>query len=325
MRCSIKGSPNPLFKGEQEIGFAILLFLGIIGWITIFASLPVLAQNPTYSSSKKQIAQIAGQIKAVQTRQDELLSRNKELTDGINATKQKLQKGGNLILELRLQNDLKASREMADQLQQLDKKLYGLTKRSVGLKKQLVNLLSAEIDRLSQEADTIADNKKRLQRLQRVLQLQKEKETYQAQITQESNELLLSLELTIEEDDGPDDILQKAAIIEDQRDIIRAKEQKLGIQIRNAQKNVNLQRNMLELLRDIRRGEEDELDLDRSLRIAERQEEIADMEADLKIMQAKKEMWQARDKSLAKKVEQFYREASKLLQPASKGDPGELK
>jgi len=313
------------YREIKRIGFTILSFLGIIGWLAIFVSFPASAQNPTYSSSKEQIAQIAGQTKAVQARQDELLRRNKELTDGINAAKQKLQKSSNLILELRLQNDLKASREMADQLQQLDKKLYGLTKRSVDLKKQLVNLLSAEIDRLSRQADAIADNKKRLQRLQRVLQLQKEKETYQAQITQESNELLLSLELTIAGDDGPDDILQKAAIMEDQRDIIRAKEKKLGSQIRNVQKNINLQRNMLELLRDIRRGEEDELDLDRSLRIAERQEEVADMEAALRIMQAKKEMWQDRDKSLAKKVEQFYREASKLLQPASKGDPGELK
>ena len=261
----------------------------------------------------------------MQARQDELLRRNKELADGINAVKQKLQKDSNLLLELRLQNDLRASREMADQVQELDKRIYGLTKQSVNLKKQLVNLLSAEIDRFSQEADATIDTKKRLQHLQRVLQLQKEKETYQAQITEESNELLLSLEVTIAEDDGPDDILQKAAIIEDQRDIIRDKGRKLDSQILNIQKNISLQRNMLELLRDIGRGEEDELDLDRSLRIAERQEEIRDMESALKVMQAKREMWRVREKSLAKKAEHFYQEAAKLLQPAPKGDPGESK
>ena len=312
-------------RETKPIGSAIPLFLGIIVWLTIFVPLPVFAQIPTYSSIKEQLAQIAGQIKVVQARQDELLRRNKELADGINAVKQKLQKDSNLLLELRLQNDLRASREMADQVQELDKSIYGLTKQSVDLKKQLVSLLSAEIDRFSQEADATIDTEKRLQRLQRVLQLQKEKETYQTQIAEESNELLLSLEVTIAEDDGPDDILQKAAIIEDQRDIIRDKGRKLDSQILNIQKNISLQRNMLELLRDIGRGEEDELDLDRSLRIAERQEEIRDMESALKVMQAKREMWRVREKSLAKKAEHFYQEAAKLLQPAPKGDPGESK
>jgi DNA repair exonuclease SbcCD ATPase subunit len=309
----------------KRAGFIVVALSGIIGWLAIFMfmSLLVSAQTSTYSSMKEQLAQIAGQIKAVQVQQDELLRRNGELTDGINALKQKLQKGGNLLLELRLQNDLRASREIADQVQELDKKIHGLTKRSVDLKKQLVSLLSVEIDRLSREADATTDTKKRLQRLQRVLQLQKEKETYQAQITEESNELLLSLEVTIAEDDGPDDIRQKAAIIEDQGDIIRAKERKLDSQIQDIQKNISLQRNMLELLRDIGRGEEDELDLDRSLRIAERQEEVA--EAAFKVMQARREMWKAREKALTEKAEQFYREASKLLQPAPKGDPGESK
>jgi len=311
------------YRNTKRICFTTTVFLGIIVWFIVSVPLSVSAQTPTYSSSKEQLAQIAKQTKAIQTRQDELLRRSKELTDQISSAKKRLQKGGNLILELQLQNDLKASRGIADQVQKLDKDIYDLTKQSVNLKKRFVSLLSAEIDKSSQEADATTDNRKRLQLLQRVMQFQKEKEAYQAQITHESNELLLSLEVNIAEDDGPDDILQKAAIIEDQRDIIRAKERKLNSQIQNIQKKINLQRNMLELLRDIGRGEEDELDLDRSLRIAERQEEIRDMESALKVMQAKREMWRGREKSLGKKAEHFYQEASKLLQPAPKGDPGE--
>ncbi|MFC1717246.1 hypothetical protein ACFL6S_26530 [Candidatus Poribacteria bacterium] len=311
-------------KIKRTVSTALVLLVVIV-WITISMPPPVLAQTPSYSSLKEQLTQIAGQIKALQVRQDELLRRGKELTDGINAAKQKLQKDGNLLLELRLQNNLRSSREIADRVQELDKRIYSFTKRSVDLKNQLVNLLSAGIDTLSREADATTDNRKRLQHLQRVLQLQKEKENYQAQITEESNELLLSLEVTIAEDDGPDDILQKAAIIEDQRDIIRAKERKLHNQIQDTQKNINLQRNMLELLRDIGRGEEDELDLDRSLRIAERQEEIRDMEAALKVMQARRDIWEAREKALTEKAKQFYQEADKLLQPAPKGDADESK
>ena len=55
---------------------------------------------------------------------------------------------------------------------------------------------------------------------------------------------------------------------------------------------------MLELLRDLRRGEEDEFDFDRSLRIAELQDEIADIEAKLEIMTAKQESWRATEKTI---------------------------
>ena len=312
------GKPHRDRKKQRNLCFVCLSFLRFIGRLTVFISLLAPTQAPTYSVLKTQIAQLAKQIGAVQTQQDQLFRKNKELTDKINTTKQRLQKGGNLLLELRLQNDLKAYREIADQTQALDKKIYDLTERAVALKKQLVNVLSVEIDKLSQEATTTIDAKKRFQQLQRMLQLQKEKETYQAQITEESNDLLLALEVTITEEDGPDDILQKAAIIEDQRDIIRDKERKLDRQIRDTQKELSLRRNMLELLRDIERGEEDEFDLNRNLRIAELQEEIANIEASLEMMQAKKEMWQTKENALAKKVEQFNQEASKLMKPLLK-------
>ena len=321
-------------KGQKKLSFLCLSLIGIIGWLTIFISFPVLAQTPkenrislfpSYSVLKTQIAQLAKQIETVQTQQDKLFLSNKNLTDKINITKGRLQKGGNILLELRLQQDLKASREIADQIQTLDKKIYDLTEQSVALKKQLVHTLSVEIDNLSREATNMVDAKQRFQRLERVLQLRKEKEKYQAQITEESNELLLALEVNIATDDGPDDILQKAAIIEDQLDIIRDKERKLDRQIKDAQKELSLRRNMLELLRDIGRGEEDEFDLDRNLRIAELQKDIADIEASLETMQAKKEMWQAKEKALAQKPNQFYQEASKLIKLPFEGDSSEPK
>lgn len=312
---------TPVWKQHKKIKQISFLVLVLI----IFISLPISAQPTAYSSIKEQLAQVAGQIKVLQIQQDGLLRKNKELTDEISNLKRRLQKGNNLLLERRLQNDLKESREISDQIQELDKKIYGLTNRSVNLKNQLVSLLNKDIDTLSREADAAIDSSKRLQHLQRVLQLQKEKEAYQTQIAEESNELLLSLEIIIADNDGPDDIFQKAAIIEDQCDIMRAKIYKLGSQIRDIQKNINLQQNMLELLHDIGRGAEDELDLDHSLRIAERQEEIRDMESTLKLMQARRDIWKVREETLTMKAKQFYQEAAKMLQPVPKGDTGESK
>ena len=312
---------NRAYTRASYIRLTNILFLGI--WFAIFLSTLVSAQMSNYSILKKQVADVTKKIAAKQSQQDDLLRKNKEYTDRINATKLKLQKDSNLLLERRLQGDLKKSRQLADEMQKLDKEIYSLTKQSVELKKRLVDLLSVEIDRLTQEANSTVNSKKKLEQIQRALELQKEKESYYSQITEESNELLLALEVTIEEDDGPDDILRKVAIVEDQQDIIRGKVRELDTQIQSIQKNIGLQRSMLELMRDIGRGEEDEMDLDRSTRIAERQEQIADMEADLQVMKAKKEMWQARDRVLAEKIEKFHQELSNLLNPAPKGDQGE--
>ena len=309
------------YTRARYIHFTSILSLGV--WFAIFLSTIVSAQVSEYSTLKKQVADVTKQIAAKQSQQDDLLRKNKEYTDRINATKLKLQKDNNLLLERRLQGDLKKSRQLADEMQELDREIYSLTKQSVELKKQLVDLLGVEIDRLTREANATIDSKKKLGQIQRALELQEEKESYYNQITEESNELLLALEVTVQEDDGPEDILRKVAIVEDQQDIIRDKVRKLDTQIQSTQKNIGLQRSMLELMRDIGRGEEDEMDLDRSTRIAERQEQIADMEADLQVMKAKKEMWQARDKMLAEKVEKFHQELSNLLYPAPKGDQGE--
>ncbi|MCZ6678799.1 MAG: hypothetical protein O7E52_16315 [Candidatus Poribacteria bacterium] len=263
---------------------------------------------------------ITQQITSAQAGRDLLLRQNKGLTDKINATKRQLQGGGNPLAELRLQNDLKASRELADRIQALDQQIYALTAQSVATKRQLVNMLTHEIERLSQAAHATENAKQARQRLDQVLQLQKEKENYQTQISTESNELLLGLDITLAGTDGPDEILQKLAIVRDQRDIIGAKIQQLDQHIQETQKNLSLRRNMLELLRDIRRGEDDEFDLDRSLRIAELQEDITDIETTLEIMGAKQESWRMREKALVKKAKQFAQEAEKFTQPVPKGD-----
>ncbi len=312
---------NRAYTKARYIRLTNTLSLGV--WFVVLLSALVSAQMSDYSILKKQVADVTKRIAAKQSQQDNLLRKNKEYTDRINATKLKLQKDNNLLLERRLQGDLKKSRQLADEMQELDKEIYSLTKQSVELKRQLVDLLSVEIDRLTQEANSTVNSKEKLGQIQRALELQQEKESYYNQITEESNELLLALEVTVEEDDGPEDILRKIAIVEDQKDIIRGKVQKLDTQIQSIQKNIGLQQSMLELMRDIGRGEEDEMDLDRSTRIAERQEQIADMEADLQVMKAKKEMWQARSKMLAEKVERFHQELSNLLNPAPEGDQGE--
>ena len=69
-----------------------------------------------------------------------------------------------------------------------------------------------------------------------------------------------------------------------------------------------------------RRGEDDEFDLDRNLRIAELQEDIAQMETTLEVLGAKKSSWQVKEKSLAQKAKQFSQEALKFLKGDSSGD-----
>ncbi len=288
----------------------LLLFCAI----SIGAVPAAFAQEPTLQNLRIQIERLAEQVAGISAESNKLLRENKQLTDRIRTAKQDLQQGGSRLLERQLQDDLQASRELSDRIQALDNQIYALTEESVAKQRTLVGMLNDEIERLSGEARVAKDAKTKTRTLAEVLKLQEEAETYRGQMARESSELLLSLDVAPAQTDGPDEIQQKLAVLQDQQDIIRSKIEELDRQIRETSKALDLRRNMLELLRDIRRGEEDEFDLDRSLDIAELEGQIADAESALEIWRAKRESWYAKEKIHGEKAMQLARELENMLQ-----------
>ena len=272
------------------------------------------AQEPTLQNLRIQIEQLAAQAAGISAESNKLLRENKQLTDRIRTAKQDLQQGSDRLLERQLQDDLQASRELSDQIQALDDRIYAFTEESIAKQRTLVGLLNDEIERLSGEARVAKDAKTKTRILAEVLKLQEEAETYREQMARESSELLLSLDVAPAQTDGPDEIQQKLAVLQDQQDIIRSKIEELDRQIRETSRALDLRRNMLELLRDIRRGEEDEFDLDRSLDIAELEGEIADAESALEIWRAKRESWDAKEKTHSEKAVHLAQALENMLQ-----------
>ena len=288
----------------------LLLFCAI----SIGAVPAAFAQEPTLQNLRIQIEQLAEQVAGISAESNKLLRENKQLTDRIRTAKQDLQQGSDRLLERQLQGDLQASRELSDRIQALDDRIYALTEESVAKQRTLVGLLNDEIERLSGEARVAKDAKTKTRILAEVLKLQEEAETYREQMARESSELLLSLDVAPAQTDGPDEIQQKLAVLQDQQDIIRSKIEELDRQIRETSKALDLRRNMLELLRDIRRGEEDEFDLDRSLDIAELEGQIADAESALEVWRAKRESWYAKEKIHGEKAVHLAQELENMLQ-----------
>ena len=288
----------------------LLLFCAI----SIGAVPAAFAQEPTLQNLRIQIEQLAEQVEGISAESNKLLRENKQLTDRIRTAKQDLQQGSDRLLERQLQDDLQASRELSDRIQALDNRIYALTEESVAKQRMLVGLLNDEIERLSGEARVAKDAKTKTRILAEVLKLQEEAETYREQMARESSELLLSLDVAPAQTDGPDEIQQKLAVLQDQQDIIRSKIEELDRQIRETSKALDLRRNMLELLRDIRRGEEDEFDLDRSLDIAELEGQIADAESALEVWRAKRESWYAKEKIHGEKAVHLAQELENMLQ-----------
>ena len=271
-------------------------------------------KEPTLQNLRIQIERLAEQAEGISAESNKLLRENKQLIDRIRTAKQDLQQGGGRLLERQLQDDLQASRELSDRIQALDNRIYALTEESVAKQRMLVGMLNAEIERLSGEARVAKDAKAKTRILSEVLKFQEEAETYREQMARESSELLLSLDVALAQTDGPDEIQQKLAVLQDQQDIIRTKIGELDRQIRETSKALDLRCNMLELLRDIRRGEEDEFDLDRNLDIAELEGEIADAESALEVWRAKRESWYAKEKIHGEKAVHLARELENMLQ-----------
>ena len=288
----------------------LLLFFAIsIGMVPA-----AFTKEPTLQNLRIQIERLAEQVEGISAESNKLLRENKQLIDRIRTAKQDLQRGGGRLLERQLQDDLQASRELSDRIQALDNRIYALTEESVAKQRMLVGMLNAEIERLSGEARVAKDAKAKTRILSEVLKFQEEAETYREQMARESSELLLSLDVALAQTDGPDEIQQKLAVLQDQQDIIRTKIGELDRQIRETSKALDLRRNMLELLRDIRRGEEDEFDLDRNLDIAELEGEIADAESALEVWRAKRESWYAKEKIHGEKAVHLARELENMLQ-----------
>lgn len=287
----------------------LLLFFSL----SIGAVPAAFAQEWTVQNLKIQIEQLAEQVADVSAESNELLRANKQLTDRIRTAKRDLQRGGNRLLERQLRDDLRASRALSDRIEALDDQIYALTEASIAKQRRLVAMLTAEIERLSGEARVAQDARAKARLLAEMLKLQAEAATYREQMARESSELLLSLDVAAAQTDGPEEIQQKLAVLQDQRDIIRAKIGALDRQIRETNKALDLRRNMLELLRDIRRGEDDEFDLDRTLDIAELEDEIADAESTLEIWRAKRESWYAKEKIRAENAVQLAQELENML------------
>ena len=286
----------------------------LLSFAIAIGAVPAFAKEDTLQNLRIQIERLAEQVEGISGESDRLLLENRQLTDRIRTIKQDLQQGSDRLLERQLQNDLQASRELSDRIQALDDRIHALTEEAIARKRTLVDLLNDEIERLSGEARAARDPRTRTRILSEVLKLQEESETCREQIAGDSSELLLSLDVAPAQTDGPGEIQQKLAVLQDQQDIIRTRIGELDRRIRETGKALDFRRNMLELLRDIRRGEEDEFDLDRNLDIAELEGEIADAESALEIWRAKRESWYAKEKIHGEKALHLARELENILQ-----------
>ena len=133
----------------------LLLFCAI----SIGAVPAAFAQEPTLQNLRIQIEQLAAQVAGISAESNKLLRANKQLTDRIRTAKQDLQQGSDRLLERQLQDDLQASRELSDQIQALDDRIYALTEESVAKQRLLVGMLNDEIERLAGEARAAKDAK----------------------------------------------------------------------------------------------------------------------------------------------------------------------
>ena len=272
------------------------------------------AQAFSLPNLRAELAQLARKIEQMSKQEGELIVENEKLAEDISESKRRLQRGESLLLERQLQGDLRISRERSNQLQALDDSIHVLAEQSLAKQRELVHTLEMEIERLTHEAKISEEVGTRDQVLSRVLQLQKEMETHRAQVEEESDALLLSLKVEISATEGPDEIEQKLTVLKDQQDLVRAKIEQLDRQIEDTEKTIALQRNMLALLRDIGRGEEDEFDLDRNLNMAGLEDAIADADAAVNGKRIEKESWLIRERSLIVKAQEFSREIERILE-----------
>ncbi len=247
--------------------------------------------------------------------QNSLLRQSAELTGRIDKLKRELRDSATPIKSRRLQTDLRAAQSLAEQIAALDVQLADLSRESLRTKRAIIDELGEEIARLSAAAESSDDPADKARWIEQGLHLQTTRERYLDETARQSRNLLLTVEVTLTETDGPDDIRAKTDIVRDQQDTIRERIGELSAETIATEERLELLQGMWELLREMRRGEDDEFDLDRSLRMTELEDEMANLREAVLVLRARSERWRERIAGLEDKAAEFDRELQRTIGP----------
>ena len=281
---------------------------------------PAWAEPSTRAEVEARLADIAVGVAQVTRAQDTLLRRSRSLATRIDAAKRDLADDSDARNDRALQRDLRAAQALADDLQALDGELNGLTQEGVVTRKALIALLDVDIAGIVARSEAASTAEERERILGGAITVQTERDTHAAALRAQSRELLLGLDVTLDDADGPEQITQKVEVVRDQLDAVEARIATLSDEIRAAQEKLDLLRGMWELLQELRRGEEDELDLDRDLRAAEIEGDMSVLEDRVLVLRARMGRRRATIAPLHAKVTRFQEAAAAMLMPADIGE-----
>ncbi|MBT5535760.1 hypothetical protein HOK31_22005, partial [Candidatus Poribacteria bacterium] len=273
------------------------------------------AQSPTRGDLEGRLADIGDRVANLTQDQDALLRRSRSLANRIDDAKRDLPENGDPRSDRDLQRDLRAAQALADQLETLDVERHALTQEGVTVRQAVMLALDAEIDAIVARSDAAETTEARERILAEAIALQAERDAHATALRAQSRELLLGLDVALEDTDGPDQIAQKIGVVRDQLDIVDDRIAALSDDIRSAKEKFGLLRGMWELLQELRRGEEDELDLDRDLRAAEIEGDMSVLEDRVLVLRARMQRRRGAIAPLRAKVTRFQEEAAAMLMP----------
>jgi len=276
-------------------------------------------ESATQSDLESLLHDIVARVEETTRQQNTLLRRSRVLSDRIDSAKRDRADDGDPSGDRALQRDLRSARLVADQLQGLDASIYALTQEGVATRKAIMARLDDAIARAIARSDAAVTSEERERILADAIALRSERDVHATYVRAQSRELLLGLDVTVADTDGPDVIAQKIEVVQDQLDIVDEGIVALAAEILAAEEKLSLLRGMLELLQELRRSEDDEIDLDRPLRAAELEGNMSELSNEVLALRARQERRRAGISPLRAKLARFQAIASEMLRPAELG------
>lgn len=209
----------------------------------------VYAQEREVQVLKERERDLAQQMEAVSADRAELAQRGDSLAVWIQALKGK--KSLNIFQRQRLEELLKSSQQLGQQLVEIDQKMASLDQQHQSILKQLVAYYDREIDQLvetlTKKSVAPAEQKNQYQRL---VALKSERDNYAKQIKLILINVPQRGQIRIQATDSYQAIRQKADLLKDQEDKLRRQMKAVEQKMADLQNELKLRNRMNELIAD---------------------------------------------------------------------------
>ncbi len=284
----------------------MVLILTATFLISAMGGLPY-AQTSDVGSLRAEITSLQDSLTRVEKTKSSLSEAFEKINQKIYDDKKTLEKHGNFLVEFRLRNQLKKSREIADRIAIKESQIESVKSQLQYLYQKMIGQLNAIIQkRLKNTTGDFKPGKDISSELKTIQELEKEKSEYYDRLQAFEIDDNSWQKIEIEPGDGPDRIRMKISILQDKLRRLQHSIEQEGQRLKELKNDRSVYEEMQSFYTELNQSIEAEQDFFDRDRVDELKDRVDEISSEIRQQQDRLSIMKENEKAIRKKVERFY-------------------